>query len=38
VLAGWIVIVVAAVMLTSQLGGTPDDSFRLPGAESLVSR
>src|SRR5919107_445963 len=32
--AAWLVVAVAAVMLNSSYGGETDDSFRLPGAES----
>ncbi|MGZ4637772.1 MAG: MMPL family transporter [Actinomycetes bacterium] len=34
ILAAWILVAVAAVMLNSSIGGQPDESFRLPGAES----
>ncbi|MFI0449620.1 MMPL family transporter [Actinomadura sp. 6N118] len=34
VLAVWILIAAAAFMLNSSIGGSPDESFRLPGAES----
>jgi putative drug exporter of the RND superfamily len=34
VIAAWIVVAVAAVMLNSSIGGAPDESFSLPGAES----
>src|ERR687890_982517 len=32
--AAWLVVAVAAVILNSSYGGETDDSFRLPGAES----
>jgi RND superfamily putative drug exporter len=34
IVAVWFVAVVAAIMLNGSLGGQPDESFRLPGAES----
>jgi putative drug exporter of the RND superfamily len=34
VLAAWILVAVAAFMLNGSIGGQPDESFRLPGAES----
>jgi putative drug exporter of the RND superfamily len=34
VVAAWLLVAVAAVMLNSSYGGGTDDSFRLPGAES----
>jgi putative drug exporter of the RND superfamily len=34
VLAAWILIAVSAFMLNASIGGQPDESFRLPGAES----
>ena len=34
VIAAWVVVAVAAVMLNGSIGGAPDESFSLPGAES----
>jgi len=34
VIAGWLVVAAAALMLNSSIGGQPDESFSLPGAES----
>ena len=34
VLAAWILVAVAAFVLNGSIGGQPDESFRLPGAES----
>ena len=34
VLAAWVLVAVAAVMLNASVGGHSDESFRLPGAES----
>jgi RND superfamily putative drug exporter len=34
VIAAWVVAAVAAVLLNGSLGGAPDESFSLPGAES----
>ena len=34
VIAAWVVVAVAAVMLNGSIGGAPDESFTLPGAES----
>ena len=34
VLATWILVAVAAFVLNGSIGGQPDESFRLPGAES----
>ena len=34
VLAAWVLIAVTAFMLNSSIGGAPDESFTLPGAES----
>ncbi len=34
VLASWVLLAVVAVFLNSAVGGTPDETFRLPGAES----
>ena len=34
VLSAWILVAVAAFMLNGSIGGQPDESFRLPGAES----
>jgi RND superfamily putative drug exporter len=34
VLAGWVLIAVASVMLNSSFGGAPDEHFSIPGAES----
>jgi putative drug exporter of the RND superfamily len=34
VLTTWILVAVAAFMLNGSIGGQPDESFRLPGAES----
>ncbi len=34
VLTAWILVAVAAFMLNGSIGGQPDESFRLPGAES----
>jgi RND superfamily putative drug exporter len=34
VLAGWILVAVSVLILSSSLGGEPDESFRLPGADS----
>jgi len=34
VLAAWILIAVTAFMLNSSVGGSPDESFSIPGAES----
>ncbi len=34
VLAAWVLVAVTAFMLNSSLGGPPDESFTIPGAES----
>lgn len=34
VLAAWVVLAIAIVMLNSSVGGAPDESFSIPGAES----
>src|SRR4029078_884348 len=34
VLAAWVLIAIAAFALNSSFGGQPDETFRLPGAES----
>jgi RND superfamily putative drug exporter len=34
VLVAWILVAVAAFVLNGSIGGQPDESFRLPGAES----
>ena len=37
VVAEWILIAVTAFMLNSSIGGTANDTFRLPGAESQAA-
>ena len=34
VLAAWVLVAVTAFMLNASIGGPPDESFSLPGAES----
>src|SRR3954449_9266683 len=34
VVAGWLLVAVAAVMLRGAVGGQPDETFTLPGSES----
>ena len=34
VIAAWVLVAVAVVMLNGSIGGPPDESFSLPGAES----
>ena len=37
ILAAWVLVAVTAVMLNSSLGGPPDESFTIPGAESQTA-
>jgi putative drug exporter of the RND superfamily len=37
VLAAWVLVAVTAVMLNMSLGGPPDESFTIPGAESQTA-
>jgi RND superfamily putative drug exporter len=37
ILAAWVLVAVTAVMLNASLGGPPDESFTIPGAESQTA-